>query len=160
MKIHISFIFLLLAGLLSCSKSKVPKGILEPEKMQAVYWDYMRADIYANELIRNDTNRNANRENIQLQKGVFELHKVTKEEFYKSYDYYLNHPSLMKQMLDTMTVRQQKKIDMVKEKKAREDSIIAAKLKQNTVAIDSLLVKPQTKNAQQDSLPVKLLKKQ
>ncbi len=158
MKILISVIFLLSAGLMSCSKSKVPNGILEPEKMQAVYWDYMRADIYANELIRNDSNRNANKENIQLQKEVFELHKVTKEEFYKSYDYYLNHSSLMKQMLDTMTVRQQKKIDMLKEKKAREDSI-AAKLKENRGKADSILTKPQMKTAQQDSSPVKLQNK-
>jgi 3-oxoacid CoA-transferase subunit A len=100
----------------------VPKGVFVPEKMQAVYWDYIRADIYSNEMVRNDTNRNAIKENIKLQKEIFTLHKITKEEFYKSYDYYLNHPALMQEMLDTMTVRQQKKIDIIKEKKAQADS--------------------------------------
>jgi len=108
--------------LTSCSKSRVPKGVFVPEKMQAVYWDYIRADIYSNEMVRNDTNRNAIKENIKLQKEIFTLHKITKEEFYKSYDYYLNHPALMQEMLDTMTVRQQKKIDIIKEKKAQADS--------------------------------------
>lgn len=115
-------IFLVLAVLISCSKSKVPKGIFDPEKMQAVYWDYIRADVYANEIIRNDTNRNTTKENLQLQQEIFVSHKITKEEFYKSYDYYLNHPSLMQEMLDTMTVRQQKKIDIIREKKAKADS--------------------------------------
>ncbi len=115
-------IFLVLAVLMSCSKSKVPKGIFDLEKMQAVYWDYIRADVYANEIIRNDTNRNANRENIKLQQRIFILHKITKEEFYKNYDYYLNHPSLMQEMIDTMIVRQQKKIEILREKKAKADS--------------------------------------
>ncbi len=115
-------IFMLLAVLISCSKSKLPKGIFGPEKMQAVYWDYIRADVYANEIIRNDTNRNTIKENIKLQQKIFALHKITKEEFYKSYDYYLNHPSLMQEMLDTMTLRQQKKIDVLKAKKAKADS--------------------------------------
>ena len=43
---------------LSCSKSKVPDGILKPEKMQAVFWDYIRADVFANEYVRRDTAKN------------------------------------------------------------------------------------------------------
>ncbi len=115
-------VFFGMAVLISCSKSKVPKGIFAPEKMQAIYWDFIRADVYANEIVRNDTNRNAAKENMKLQKEIFVLHKITKDEFYKSYDYYLNHPTLMQDMLDTMTVRQQKKIDIIKEEKARADS--------------------------------------
>ncbi len=94
--------------LVSCSKSKVPKGILKPEKMQAVFWDYIRADVYANEFVRRDTSKNAELENTRMQQQVFQLHKVTKKEFYDSYEYYLKHQELMKGMMDTMLVRQQK----------------------------------------------------
>ena len=101
-------IALVAALFFSCSKSKVPSGILEPEKMQEVFWDFIRADVYANEIIRQDTTKNVELENAKLQAQVFKLHKVTKEEFYKSYEYYLNHQQLMKSMVDTMMVRQQK----------------------------------------------------
>ncbi|HSN59576.1 MAG TPA: DUF4296 domain-containing protein [Ferruginibacter sp.] len=108
--------YLSLAGILvallfsSCSKKKVPSDILSPEKMQAVYWDYIRADVFANEFIKKDSSKNVEVENARLQQAVFKLHKVTKVEFYKSYDYYLNHQLLMKEMIDTMLARQQKVI--------------------------------------------------
>lgn len=133
---NLIILFILLATVIftSCSKSKVPKGILEPEKMQAVYWDYLRADVYANELVRNDTNRNATKENMRLQKEIFSVHEITKEAFYKSYDFYLKHPALMKDMLDTMTVRQQKKIDILAGKKAAEDSAARKLLNVDAIA--------------------------
>jgi hypothetical protein len=114
----------ILAGFLillfSCSKSRLPAGILKPEKMQAVFWDFIRADVYANEYIRRDSSKNVDLENIKLQQQVFKLHKVTKEEFYRSYDYYLKHPALMGGMMDTMLVRRQKineiKVDTLRTK--------------------------------------------
>lgn len=105
---RIVLLIALVAGFLACSKSKVPSGILKPEKMQAVMWDFIRADIYANETIRRDTTKNVEVENARLQLQVFQLHKITREEFYNSYDYYLKNQELMKSMIDTMLVRQQK----------------------------------------------------
>ena len=85
--------------------------------MQEVFWDFIRTDVYANEIMRRDFTKNVELENAKLQMQVFKLHKVTREEFYKSYEYYLKHEQLMKSMLDTMLVRQQKlsevKIDTV-----------------------------------------------
>lgn len=92
----------------SCSKSKIPEGILKPEKMQAVFWDYIRADVFTNEFIKKDSAKNIQIENARLQQQVFKLHNTTKETFYKSYEYYLQHQGLMKDMMDTMMVRQQK----------------------------------------------------
>ncbi|MBC7933990.1 MAG: DUF4296 domain-containing protein [Rhizobacter sp.] len=92
-----------------------------PEKMQAVYWDYLRADVYANEFIRRDSSKNTELENARLQLQVFKLHKITREEFYRSYEYYLEHRGMMKDMLDTMLVRQKQltavKTDSSKPKK-------------------------------------------
>lgn len=120
--------YLSLAGILvallfsSCSKKKVPSDILPPEKMQAVYWDYIRADVFANEFIKKDSSKNVEVENARLQQAIFKLHKVSKVEFYKSYDYYLNHQLLMKDMIDTMIARQQKVIIPSKIMDLRKDT--------------------------------------
>ncbi len=100
---------LLLLAILGCSKSKVPKDVLSPEKMQAVYWDYVRADVFANEFIRRDTNLKVEIESARLQNQVFQLHKTTRTQFYSSYDYYRSKPELMKAMLDTIIQKQQAK---------------------------------------------------
>jgi len=101
------YLLSLLIIVLSCSKSKVPDGVLVPEKMQAVYWDYIRADVFAKEMLSKDSLINIDSSNIQLQQQLFEKHKITKETFYKSYEYYISHQLLMKDMLDTMQARQQ-----------------------------------------------------
>lgn len=111
------YIKLLFAGiavfLLSCSKSSLPKNVLKPEKMQAVFWDYIRADVFTNEFIKKDSTKNPDVENARLQQQVFTKHKVSKETFYRSYDYYLKHQGLMKELMDTMLVRQQKIIPSI-----------------------------------------------
>ncbi len=100
------FLLIAVVCLAACSKSKMPKDVLPPEKMQAVYWDYIKADVFANEFVRRDTSKKLETESAKLQAQVFLLHKVSREQFYKSYDYYLDHSDLMKNMLDTMLVRQ------------------------------------------------------
>ncbi|RYF90044.1 MAG: DUF4296 domain-containing protein [Chitinophagaceae bacterium] len=114
----------------SC-KSKVPGSVLPLEKMQDVYWDYLRADIYANEPLRNDSTSKPEKENLRLQRKIFELHKIDAADFYKSYDYYLKHPILMGQLLDTMTVRQQAKLDTLRARKE-------AKIKASKISVDKL----------------------
>ncbi|RYD74363.1 MAG: DUF4296 domain-containing protein [Sphingobacteriales bacterium] len=115
--------FVVMLGLAGCSESKFPKGVLEPEKMQAVYWDYIKADVFANEFVRRDTSKNIELENAKLQLQVFRLHKTTKEQFYKSYEYYLKNKDLMKAMLDTMVVRQRAHNDSLLNKKKILDSL-------------------------------------
>ena len=95
----------------SCSSAGVPNGILGSEKMQAVFWDYIRADVYANEYVRQDTTKRVNEESARLQQQVFDLHKVSRKQFYDSYEYYLHHQGKMKPILDTMLVRQQQVTD-------------------------------------------------
>jgi hypothetical protein len=89
---------------------------MKPQKMEEVLWDYIRADIYANEYIKRDTNRNAVIENLQLQDKIFKLHHTTREEFYKSYTYYSNRKELMTSMIDSMVAKKQR--EKLREKKA------------------------------------------
>ncbi len=119
------FLFvILIAGLFACNKSKFPKDILEPEKMQAVYWDFLRADIFANEFIRRDTSKNSEAENAKLQLQVFKIHNISKEQFYKSYEYYLNNKDLMKAMIDTMLVRKKQEVDSITKKRILQEPLI------------------------------------
>jgi len=97
----------------SCSKSKIPNDVMKPEKMQAVFWDYIRADVFTNEFIKKDSTKNPDVENARLQQQVFAKHKVSKETFYRSYEYYLKHQGIMKNLIDTMMVRQQKVISKI-----------------------------------------------
>ncbi len=104
----IYFLFLLMI-LGSCSGDSLPKEIIPPKKMQDVFWDYLRADVYTTDFIVTDSTKNAVTENIRLQNIVFANHKVSKQQFYKSYNYYLEHPELMTSLLDSMMVIQNRR---------------------------------------------------
>lgn len=97
----------LLLGLVlfaSCeNKNKIPDGILKPDKMQAVLWDVIRADAFSTEFLKNDSKKDPAEENLKLQQQIFAIHKTTKVDFYRSYDYYKSeNTQLFKKMLDSM----------------------------------------------------------
>ena len=101
--IRISILLFGLFLLTSCKDDdKIPSGILKPEKMQAVLWDVIRAEAFTNQFIKSDSAKNAEEENLKLQQKVFAVHKVSKETFYKSYDYYKSKTSGFKAILDRM----------------------------------------------------------
>lgn len=121
------YLFILLATFLSCSRSKYPDGILEPEKMQAVYWDYLRADVYTKELLSKDSSLQLDSANVVFQQQLFNKYKISRETFYKSYNFYTSHQLLMRDMLDTMLVRQQQILQQ------QTDSIQKASIKDSIV---------------------------
>jgi len=90
--------------LISCGKkSDLPGEIIQPAKMQSVLWDFIRADALTTTEQKNNTSSpEALAANVKLQKQVFALHQVTKEEFYKSLDYYNAHPVLMRTIMDSI----------------------------------------------------------
>lgn len=93
--------------LLSCNAGR-PTEVIPPEKMQQVLWDYIRADIYASEFISKDSSKNPVEENAKMQAALFSKYNISKEQFYRSYEYYISHNKEMKAMLDTITTRQQR----------------------------------------------------
>ena len=68
-------------------------------------WDVIQADVFTEQFIKKDSLRNPSLENMQLQNKIFAIHKVTKVDFYKSYDYYMTHSDQMKNILDSITAR-------------------------------------------------------
>ena len=105
---------LLAAGLLTgyaCSNDKsIPSGILSQDKMTGVLWDMIEADQYA-QIIAKDTalvdsaDLNLKLENLRLYEQVFQLHHVTRDEFHKSYKYYMDHPDLTQVLFDSLITK-------------------------------------------------------
>jgi hypothetical protein len=102
-------IVFLLTGLAltgSCNnKNKVPADILKPDKMQAVLWDVIKADVFTTEFTKKDSSKNAAAENVKLQQQIFVMHKISKPDFYRSYDYYKSNTEIFKKVMDSMVVR-------------------------------------------------------
>mgnify|MGYP003477589612 FL=1 len=84
------------------NKDTIPEGILKPEKMQVVLWDVIRADAFTADFIKKDSAKNAAAENLKLQQQIFAIHKITKADFYNSYDYYKSNTPLIKNILDSL----------------------------------------------------------
>ena len=99
---------ILLCGLISASCNNTnnhPDAVLPPDKMQAVLWDIIRVNAFTSDFIKRDSSKNLVKENAELQKKVFALHRVSRESFYKSLTYYKNDPALFKTMVDSMITR-------------------------------------------------------
>jgi hypothetical protein len=99
------FSFLLILACTSCSDRQKHGTVLSKEKMQAVLWDMLQADAFTSNFIKKDSSKNEAKENAALQKKIFELHKISREDYITSYDYYSTQPELMKIMLDSMSAK-------------------------------------------------------
>ena len=90
--------------LISCGKKpEVPPEFIQPPQMQSVFWDFIRADALTTlKHKENNTSPQALATNVTLQKQVFDMHKVTKQAFYSSLDYYNSHPALMRTLVDSI----------------------------------------------------------
>jgi hypothetical protein len=85
--------------LVACKQAK--PGI-ELNKMKVIVWDMFTADEWYNEWQIKDSTAIKKKVNIGIYKQVLQNHNITKEQFYKSYDYYLAHPAEMKVLIDSV----------------------------------------------------------
>ncbi|GAB3008893.1 hypothetical protein GCM10027051_06880 [Niabella terrae] len=100
------YLFILISSLLLACSTK--KGtVLPKEKMQAVLWDLAQAGEFLNSYVyfKNPTQNRAAINNTLLHK-IFEIHKINKDDFDKSLQYYKAHPKDFAAILDTITTRQ------------------------------------------------------
>ncbi len=68
-------------------------------------WDIIGADVFTENFVKKDSLINASIENMQLQNKIFSMHKVSRADFYKSYEYYLSHTDLLQVILDSMVAK-------------------------------------------------------
>jgi hypothetical protein len=97
-------ILLIAAG---CSeKDKIPSGVIGKDEMEKIIWDMMLADQYsANYLIKDSARVNVKMETLKLYETVFRLHKVTRDEFRKSFEFYQGRPDITRTMFDSLLAK-------------------------------------------------------
>jgi hypothetical protein len=95
---------IILSLLFSCSsRDKKKPVILTQQKMEKIIWDIMQVDEFANSYISRDSLKDLNKERLQLYLKVFQLHKVSKDDFNASMKYYSSKPDLMKVIFDSLS---------------------------------------------------------
>jgi hypothetical protein len=92
--------------------NKIPDDIIAREKMEKVLWDMMIADRYSAQFLAKDSaSRDVKKETFQLYESVFQTHGIRRDEFIKSFKYYLNRPDLGKIMFDSLAARGNRRRD-------------------------------------------------
>lgn len=87
----------------SCSdKNKIPQGILPKKKMEAIIWDMVRTGEFLTNYVFKDTSIDKTAKSLEWFDKVYSFHHVTRYEFEKSYNYYKEHPVLMKEIVDSL----------------------------------------------------------
>lgn len=101
----------MIVNLMGCSsKIQYPEGILKPSEMQSVLWDLIRADALTSELRRRDTTLKPVAKNIDLYTNIFNIHHISKDIFQSSYYFYQSKPDLLRSIVDSINVIQQRKL--------------------------------------------------
>lgn len=101
------FIVVISMYMIACSRGpKVPKGVLQPDKMEDVLWDMIQTgEFLSGFVLYRDTNINAVLESQRWYEKVYSFHQISKEDFKRSYNWYRDHPDMMKRILDSLSVR-------------------------------------------------------
>jgi hypothetical protein len=102
-------IILFVAG---CTEhDKTPSGIIPKDKMQKIFWDMVQADRFVNTYImtQRDTLPVKKEKAAEFYEKVFRLHGITREEFIKSYKYYLGRPDLTRLMFDSIAAKAERR---------------------------------------------------
>ena len=92
-------IFCMIAA--GCGGDSLPAGVMKPDKMRTVLWDVLRADEVAIRKPVDSVNTIADNY-IGAYRQVFASHKISKEDFKKSLQYYQMHPADLRPILDSL----------------------------------------------------------
>lgn len=98
-----NYITILLFSLLSCTTNHKEKEQLSTDKMKVIIWQLMQADEYYTRASLVDSSMKINKINIQLYQQIFDLNKVSSQQFYNTIDYLEKHPIQFKEVMDSVT---------------------------------------------------------
>lgn len=101
-------IFLFTCMFLACRKG-TPSGILPKEKMEKVLWDVAQGSEFLNGYVffrYPELNRVA--VNNAMLDRIFNIHKITKQQFNKSLEYYRENPKALTVVIDSVVARQKR----------------------------------------------------
>lgn len=102
-RLLIGLLFMIIVA--GCGKSG-EKDILPQVKMERVMWDVVQADEFIQAYVLKDSNKvDVKAERYKLYEQVFRLHNTTKDQFRKSYHYYLSNPGKNKVLFDSLSAK-------------------------------------------------------
>lgn len=118
----VAVLALLIFFIVGCTNTnKIPEDILPKAKMEVVLWDVIQAERFSVlYLLKDSSQKNVQLEKFRLYDQVFSVHKISKDDFIKSYKYYLSRPDIAKIMFDSIAVKAERE---------RNESIKPAPLK-------------------------------
>lgn len=148
-------LFVLVIAAACSDENKVPKGILPLPKMREVMWDMISAGEFLNGYVLNKDSVDRFAEAAKVYGQVLQVHKITREQFDKSYLYYEQHPALMKVIVDSLSKRQ---IDPAEIYAPKAPAATDSTKKDSLHVVDSTVKMPAYLNARRDSIRKKIKK--
>jgi hypothetical protein len=98
MRLNAGLAFILL--LISCSgKQEVPGDIIQMKPMRQIVWDMLQADELSFQRKISDSTLDLKTASFHLYDTVFAIHSISREQFYKSYEFYQRNPALYKSLM-------------------------------------------------------------
>jgi hypothetical protein len=143
-------------------RSKIPDDIIRQPRMEKILWDMVQADRYVQSFVinRKEDSPSVRKENAAIMyEQVFRLNGITRQEFIKSYKYYLGRPDIAKTMFDSIAARaERQRSDLYRTKSrgglmSKRDSLLRAdsiRIADSTEKAD--LARPSTEELFADSL--------
>jgi hypothetical protein len=127
MRWTLRWIAILFIFAVACTDNKkVPEEYIPKDRMEKIMWDMVQADRYVSTFImtRRDSLPVKKEQASAFYERVFRLHGITKEEFQKSYNYYLGRPDLTKVLFDSISARAEKRRNEVYDGSRRRGSLL------------------------------------
>lgn len=123
--------------LASCTdKDKIPAGVLPKDKMEVVLWDMIQAERFRESFIR-DSSKDLKAETFTLYAQVFQTHNISRDEFIKSYKFYMSRPDIARDMFDSLSTKANRRREELYKPKAD-----TAKVQQPATPADSAKAAP------------------
>lgn len=122
-------ILLLLISFVSCSEKEQRKDVLPENEMREIVWDMMRADQYVAAFLLKDSTYNKKDESTRLYEQIFRIHKITREQFRTSFNYYSSRPDLFRPIIDSLAKRKVTPGQFHPAHPARKDSLVRPHLR-------------------------------
>ncbi|SFP71935.1 DUF4296 domain-containing protein [Parafilimonas terrae] len=99
--------FLFVFSACGTEDKKIPDNVMQVDKMKLVMWDLLQAGNYAT--IQKEKDTSIKQLNTAYMVQVLQLYKISKDDFFKSFDYYQTHPELNKILFDSINAYSQRK---------------------------------------------------
>ena len=88
--------------LFSCQSANDSKSMVSKDKMKVIVWQLMQADEYYTRNSLVDSTWRTGRKNVEFYQQIFDLNKVSREQFYATMSYLEKHPIEFKVFMDSV----------------------------------------------------------